>query len=462
MSDILNPNYEKRENESKFEYGLRLIEIKCEDNPQDLDWQQIVDFLQLGIHKDSLRKACNTTEFSSYNVMKYYTDKENEKKIVKQIENNEIEDIAKQNYKEQIELNKDGSQTSDKLIQMSQNDCKDVEFLLKSHGYDSKEFVLTNAKNSIWNSYNKVDGIISLFSSKITVKPRTEYYWNTEDIEKIFLDLKSTSKNTKKIEPKQYEKNGQILLVPIADLHFALLTDTYSNNNDYNMEIAEQVFMEVIEDVISRNKYNKFEKVVFVTGNDTTNSDNINSTTTAGTQQQDSAMWFTVVDRVTTLLIHGIDRLSTIAPVDIVYVPSNHDLHTMFGVVQTINAYYREDDDITVDTSPLPRKYYQFGTSVLAFSHDVKVKDALKIVSTEAKDMWSASKRVIFMLAHLHQAMEYDKQGMLEIRRLPTISGFSRWTNGRGYIQTERKNQAFILDYNKGIIDIQNTILDIR
>ena len=52
------------------------------------------------------------------------------------------------------------------------------------------------------------------------------------------------------------------------------------------------------------------------------------------------------------------------------------------------------------------------------------------------------------------------KQGYVEIRRLPTISGWSRWTNNRGYVQTEKKNQAFIINKDKGMTDILNTILD--
>ncbi|WP_125154457.1 hypothetical protein [Clostridium rectalis] len=71
----MSNRYLKKENETDFEYGLRLIEIKCEENPQDLDWQSIIDYLNLNIHRDSLRKACNTTEFSSYNVMKYFKNK---------------------------------------------------------------------------------------------------------------------------------------------------------------------------------------------------------------------------------------------------------------------------------------------------------------------------------------------------------------------------------------------------
>jgi hypothetical protein len=151
--------------------------------------------------------------------------------------------------------------------------------------------------------------------------------------------------------------------------------------------------------------------------------------------------------------------LSTIAPVDVKYVPSNHDLHTMFGIMQTIKAYYKNDNNVTIDTSPLPRKYYRFGSTMLALSHDIKVKEALKIVSTEAKNEWSNCDHIIFMLAHLHQSMIYEKQGYLEILRLPTISGWSRWTNSMGYVQTEKKNQAFIISGKNGITDIINTII---
>lgn len=376
-------------------------------------------------------------------------------------ENKSTEIDTEYKYKNTIELNKDGSQTSDKLLRMSEEDCKDVDFLLKAHGYDINKWEIISARNNIWNAYSKKDGIMTLYSSKITVKPLTEYRWNKEDTEKIFENLKVNNKNRNNTIPRQYEKNNRILVVPIADLHAGLLSDKFSNGNDYNLDIAEKVFFEVINDVIETNQNKKFEKVVFVLGNDMTNSDNLSSTTTKGTPQQDSSMWFTIVNRVTIMLEKGITMLEDIAPVDVVYVPSNHDLHTTFGIMQTLHAWFKDDKNITVDTSPLPRKYYKFGKNILAFSHDVKVKEALKIVSTEAKDMWTDSNRVIFMLAHLHQAMIYEKQGMLEVLRLPTISGYSRWTNTQGYVQTERKNQAFVIDYNYGIKETQNTILEL-
>jgi hypothetical protein len=412
---------------------------------------------EFGIHFDSekIREICR--RYRERNGLDEYFEIANENnEIQKDLGDKDLEDIT---YKETIEINKDGSQTSDKLIQMSSEDCKDVTFLLKSHGYDPTVWQLISARNNIWNTYSKKDGVQTLYSSKIVVKPLSEFIWNEKVIKELFEDIEIDYKNKIKIEPKQYEQNGEILVVPIADLHYGLLSDKYSTGNDYNLEIAEEKYYSVLYDVINRTENKKFEKVLFVVGNDFINFDNLNGTTAKGTQQDNNALWFSIVKKAKELIIYGIDLLTNISPVDIVYVPSNHDLHTMFGIMQAIEAWYRNDSNVNVINSPLPRKYYKFGKTLVSLSHDIKVKDALQIISSEAKKEWSDCNHIICMLAHLHQAMEYEKQGYLEVLRLPTVSGWSRWSNNMGYIQSESKNQSFIIHKWLGITDILNTVL---
>ena len=71
----MNPQYSKLESETDYEYGLRLISIKVEEKPDDLDWEDIVTLLNLDCHRDSLRKAANVTEYSGYRVMQYFKEK---------------------------------------------------------------------------------------------------------------------------------------------------------------------------------------------------------------------------------------------------------------------------------------------------------------------------------------------------------------------------------------------------
>ena len=58
--------------------------------------------------------------------------------------------VSKPKKQSTIELNKDGTQTSTRLIEMAEEDAKDVNFLLKAHGYDIGTWELVSARNNIW------------------------------------------------------------------------------------------------------------------------------------------------------------------------------------------------------------------------------------------------------------------------------------------------------------------------
>lgn len=54
---MINPDYKRRENEKDLDYAMRLVGIKKELKPGDLDWCDIVDLLGLEYNPDSLRKS---------------------------------------------------------------------------------------------------------------------------------------------------------------------------------------------------------------------------------------------------------------------------------------------------------------------------------------------------------------------------------------------------------------------
>ena len=434
-----------------MDYAERLIGGK-KAGIYDLDKSEMYELL-LGdrVSSDHARKSLKTIELV---IEKCKQDLLLNDEGVKDL----LEDTLQKNSKNEIGINKDGSYSSSKLIIMSEEEAKDKNFLLKSHGYSMKYWEIVSAKSSIWNANSKQDGIQTLYSSKITVKPVKSYVWNEDDIKMIFENLKCDYENKVQVYP-QYDGGDDILVVPIADLHYNLLSEEYVTGNNYNLEIAEETYYYALNDIISRVKGKKFEKVVFIVGNDFINADNLDGTTTKGTPQDNHSSWFTIIDKATQLVINGIDMLTNIAPVEVKYVPSNHDLHTMFGIMQTVLAWYKNDEFVSVECSPMPRKYFKYGNVLLGLSHDIKIKNALTLMTSEAKSEWGECKNMIWMLGHLHKAMAYDKEGYMEILRLPTISGYSRWTTNSGYVQTEKKNQAFIINKNLGITDIINTII---
>ena len=63
-----------KSNESDFEYLMRLVEIKMEERPDDLDWVDIVKYCGLSCHYDSLRKAMQPEEYGGYAIYKKLKD----------------------------------------------------------------------------------------------------------------------------------------------------------------------------------------------------------------------------------------------------------------------------------------------------------------------------------------------------------------------------------------------------
>lgn len=68
----MNTKYLRKENEEELDYAMRLINIKKEERPDDLDWADIVELLGLDLNKDSLRKSQDTIfgGVAVYNKMK--------------------------------------------------------------------------------------------------------------------------------------------------------------------------------------------------------------------------------------------------------------------------------------------------------------------------------------------------------------------------------------------------------
>jgi len=365
-----------------------------------------------------------------------------------------------ENYREHS-FNSDGTQTSKIKVEMTEEQSKDPDFVLEAHGFDSKFWRIVKANSKIWDVYSKQDGVQTLYASHIRVT--TKDFTLTEDrLEEMLEGLKTEgyqAQKKKKMARKTY--GGDLLMLPISDFHYNLQSDTLSTGNEYNNKIAKEVFFDVINDTLRSAHGRNISKVLFVIGNDFINADNLAGTTTRGTPQDNHESWFKVVEDVKYMIRDGIEMLKEIAPVEIIHVNANHDLHTMYSIVHILEAFYegKGDEDVTfVDISPMERKYYRFGSNLIALSHDIRNPkvNGLKLITTEAQKEWGSCSHAFLYLGHLHTEMAYEKEGLLEIYRLPACSGWSRWTKVSGYVQTEIKNLCFFFKENGGIRDLHN------
>ncbi|WP_270754131.1 helix-turn-helix domain-containing protein, partial [Leuconostoc lactis] len=118
----------------------------------------------------------------------------------------------------EIVLNKDGSQSSSTTLQMTSEQAKDPDFVLRAHGFDPSEWDIISARNNFWQQNSQENGLIDLYQSKITVKPKSDDELTPQDIANLFkADIKPYT-------IKQVARDTNNLVVPLPDLHFGITT----------------------------------------------------------------------------------------------------------------------------------------------------------------------------------------------------------------------------------------------
>lgn len=298
-------------------------------------------------------------------------------------------------------------------------------------------------------------------SSKIEVRPRNILEGSPETLlERIDEALKVKSVEFPKII-KKANSSKKLLVFPISDLHYGLLSDSKTSGNVYNMEIAEERLATYIETTLDNVKIGKDDTVLITFGNDFFNCDNVAGTTAHGTPQDNEASYFTVWDRGVALGIKTVDYLlkNTEANIHIAAVQGNHDLQSSHAMSAALYFKYKDNKRVLVkvDSDEKSRFYYNFGENLIGFGHETKIKECHRIMSSECKD-WSNYKYRTMFLGHLHKEEVLDT-GSLVVRRLPILSGKSTWTDQQGYMSSPRA-QAFVFDSEKGLINIVNVEID--
>lgn len=431
----------------QYEECIDLIIDKQINKETDIDWQEICDKYFLPYHYDSLRKANNTIfggcYIANYLKEKYETQAQNNTKSNKLAFNSETK------------INKDGTYSSSKLLDMNEEQSKDVDYVLRAHGFNPNMWKLVSARNNVRQVSNKDTGITTLYASYITVKPIDDKLPLCK-IEEFFDRLDRNYSLPKLKQNYTYLSGDKLLLIDIADLHMNLQASLFTTGNEYNCDITEELFFHVINDVLTRTEHYNFDEIIFCVGGDMLNGDNLSGSTTKGTAQDSDIHYYDAYERLCSMIIQAVDILKNICKVNVIYVMGNHDEVTGYKLAKYVDAWFRNEDGVEVDYTPLARKYKVFGKTLFCFAHDGDVKRLPAIISDEAREYWSQIETTEVFLQHLHTEQVLMEEYNIRIQRLPTISAKSKWCSGKGY-NSKRQCKSFIFDKEDGLTDVLYT-----
>lgn len=357
----------------------------------------------------------------------------------------------KSSFIEKIDNFEEATSTSNVILPLGADYTE--EDLLKAHGYDPVKWKIVKHQSSKWNS-----GLNVLISSRITVRLRKPLEGSTSNLIKQINDALELPKvdfsvKTSKTNPQN------LLVIPISDLHYGLLSENNTSGNEYNMEIAEQRVKDYVQETVKNVNKSTIDTVLISFGNDFFNCDNTQGATARGTPQDNEASYTTIFDKGVNLGISLVDYLlhtfDKNVKINIIGVQGNHDLQSSHAMTLALYYNYKNNTRVTVDvrSDEKSRYYYTYGNNLIGFGHETKIKECHRIVSSEFKD-WSLYKYRTMFLGHLHKEEVLDT-GALVVRRLPILSGKSTWTDSMGYMSNPRA-QSFVFNYEKGLVNIIN------
>ena len=274
----------------------------------------------------------------------------------------------------------------------------------------------------------------------------------------MIAEMKELSPVVKKYKRKPIQ-DPHCLVLDIADLHIGKLATPEGTNTSYNVDIAINRAIQGTESLIDKSKPYNIDKVFFIIGNDVLHIDTPTRTTTSGTPQDTDGMWYDNFKVARMVYAQIIQRLSTIAPVEVIHCPSNHDYMTGFMLADAISCYFHNDKNIIFNVSNVHRKYTKYGLNLLAFSHGdgCKLDQIPYLTAHEQPMMWAETKYRYGYLHHIHHKDYFkfrsgkDFIGMtVEYLRSPSES--DRWHSDNGYVGSKVAIEAFIHHPTQGQI----------
>lgn len=329
--------------------------------------------------------------------------------------------VAIHNFKEEVEIKNDGTQVSKKLVEMSLEQSKDPEYLLNIHGYDPAQWELTNAKSKIWNGFSDNRGIIQLYATSISVKPKVNGFDFNKLIEEIY---NVPSFNVESKVGNNYE--NRLLEIPFFDQHFGV--------SDY--EYYKPTQAETIEVIQSK----RWKEILIIVGQDCFHNDSFRGQTSNNTPIEKVNMikaWEDAKKFYFPLIEQAIENSSN---VKLIYSKGNHDESFSWTFVQLLKQRF---PSITVNDTFIERKCHTFGKIFIGITHGDKARKNLhNLFQVEYPMEWAIAKVREIHAGHLHVEDAKDYFGTM-VRTLATRNRTDDWHSDKGFVGAHKRFMLF-------------------
>lgn len=338
-----------------------------------------------------------------------------------QSKHNKVKDIARGT---EIVINKDGSTTSTTTIEnMNREKAKDVDFVLRAHGFDPEDWDIVSAKSNFWQQNSVEKGLIDLCQSKITVKPKVDNELTPQDIANLFkADIKPYTVN-------QVARDTHNLVVPLPDLHFGITTMLdVKGHLDRLLELINKGYKTIVIEQL---------------GDLFHSSQMWSSQTLKGTLLDEVNMVQAVEDAKQFFDVLVTAALQNSTTLHIKQMAGNHSGNMEYMFMEYLKAKYPQ---VVIKNNIKFRDAYLLDNVGIMLAHgDLAPKNLPMLMANEFGGVWSLSHSREIHKGHFHNEKTVDNGGVIS-RQLGTVKPNDKYEIMNGW--TLSKKELYALEYD--------------
>jgi hypothetical protein len=324
-----------------------------------------------------------------------------------------------------------------------------------------EEYETVSFRTNAWVQQD-ADGAFVAHQSKGTFKPP---HPGKNVMENLLEQIKTGSPIVPRRFKTKSEGSRRMLEISVMDPHLGLQCYEPHSDLDYNIKVASDLYMGVIQKLKNLGlSYGGIDEILFPIGNDFLHAEpafmgkGVGHATAGGTAQGEMVDWHQAYIAGESLLREALTYLSEFAPVTVLQIPGNHDKYSSFTLGRVMGAYFENDANVTIDASPSPYKFKEYGCNLIGFEHGHAVSQIrlAALMANECPDAWARTKGGYreWHLGDQHRKGSakpsvLEEQGV-SVEFLPSLVVPNAWHREKSFNKQKRGAMAWVWDYELG------------
>lgn len=323
----------------------------------------------------------------------------------------------------EIVINRDGSQTISAKLEMTEEQAKDPDFVLRAHGFEPSEWEIISLKNNFWDMGIGGGEVVTNYQSKISVKPI---------IKALSIDnvLSTFNREIKPVKVSNVTKGHNSILIPLFDMHFGITRID-----------KLQGHLQQIANILKSGHKN----VEIIIGGDVLHSDFITKSQTSSNTQLDLVKTIRALNEAEEFFSSLIElSLKYSGNVEVKAVSGNHDTDSQYMFVWGLSKKFPQ---VVFENVPnTERLAFQFGKIGVMVAHgNLALKRLPMLFANEYSDIWSSSTYRLIASGHFHTEKLQDVDGVV-MHQFGTVKPNDPYEVANGYTVGRKHLQLLEFD----------------